>query len=287
MITTSNTMTATSSVAPMQGQSAPRGGPWPGRHPSLRATTLALALLASAGTLSLGCEPPDGEVGTSEDPALRARNGLPAIGIVNPQTALGAKPELVATAEGRSVLQYLVKCALPAGRSIVQTAANGTKYTYQGSMGFAPEWETGSCTQGCQEWVSACMLALINATGANVPVLLMAEHPSVGFGQQREYPYQEGAFFGNIFAPAPVPAYYCGGRDLTNKAVPGRIGSRQVSSVYTNKYGDGGLCAFKCTPSDYPRVGDGYKACSGWNRVVTVWRADGQVGNTGSGGYDR
>jgi hypothetical protein len=28
----------------------------------------------------------------------------------------------------------------------------------------------------------------------------------------------------------------------------------------------------RCSVADYPSQGDGYKACNGWNHVVTVWR---------------
>jgi hypothetical protein len=28
----------------------------------------------------------------------------------------------------------------------------------------------------------------------------------------------------------------------------------------------------RCNPADYPYQGDGFKACKGWNNVVTVWR---------------
>jgi hypothetical protein len=55
-------------------------------------------------------------------------------------------------------------------------------------------------------------------------------------------------------------------------ARPGRIGAAQTNAPYVNPYGAGALCDKYCTPADYPYARDGYKACAGWNRAVTIWR---------------
>jgi hypothetical protein len=177
----------------------------------------------------------------------------------------------MSTADGRLQVAYLVKCALPANRTLVKTDKNGAKYSFPGEIGLAPEWETGSCDQTCQEWVTACLLAFENTTGVHVPIWMAAEHPAIGFGLSPDYPHQEGSFFGNIFASNPLE-YYCGGRDYSVAPVSGRIGSSNADTSYSDLYGSGGLCKPHCTGSDYPHVGDGYKACSGWNHVITIWR---------------
>jgi hypothetical protein len=114
-------------------------------------------------------------------------------------------------------------------------------------------------------------MSLVNTTGQHVPLLMMAQHPAIGMGQSSTYPHQEGSFFGNIFE-SPPRAYYCGGRDFTVDVVPGRIGAAQTNAPYVNPFGAGGLCDKYCTPADYPYAKDGYKACTGWNRAVTIWR---------------
>ncbi len=43
------------------------------------------------------------------------------------------------------------------------------------------------------------MLAPVNTAGINVPIYMVAQHSSIGWGQNAFYPNQEGTFFGNIF----------------------------------------------------------------------------------------
>jgi hypothetical protein len=42
---------------------------------------------------------------------------------------------------------------------------NGVSYSFAGQIGVAPEWENSACGTACQELVTACMLAHVNATG--------------------------------------------------------------------------------------------------------------------------
>jgi hypothetical protein len=250
----------------------------------IRAALLSAAFAVPL-TAALGCEAPQtgGGIEVSESPALgsenglkaynglKAHNGLTLLTGLTQASGLAASSELMSTSDGRLQVAYLIKCALPATRTVVKTDSRGTKYTFAGELGLAPEWETSSCGQACQEWVSACLLAFENTTGKHVPIWMVAEHPAIGFGLSPDYPRQEGAFFGNIFAPNPSE-YYCGGRDYAVSPVPGRIGSPQVDTSYTNINGPGGTCKSACTGSDSPHVGDGFKSCSHWNRVITIWR---------------
>jgi len=168
-------------------------------------------------------------------------------------------------------MSYLVRCALPAGHSIVLTNAAGTATTYPGQLGVAPEWENGACLQGCQESVSACLLAHVNTTGRHIGLWLDSDIPSLGWGRSTDYPYQEGSFFGNIFT-SPPKAYFCNGKDFDLGAVPGRLGVGQANAPYTNPFAGTGFCQDSCTEADAPSTGDGYKACNGFSHVVTVWR---------------
>ena len=206
---------------------------------------------------------------------FKVSNGLESVSGLNlssglsSSTGLTGSSSFVATADGRTTLAYLVRCALPAGRTLSKTTA-GITYSFRGEVGLAPEWETGACGQMCQQWVSACMLALVNTTGQHISLWTVGQHKALGWGEDAGYSYQEGSFFGNIFT-SPPSAYFCGGRDYGVHPIAGRIGSTQTDPPYTNIYGAGGRCGPTCTPADIPYASDGVKACSGWNAVVTVW----------------
>jgi len=120
---------------------------------------------------------------------------------------------------GRKLLEYIVKCALPDNHSITKQDQYGHPYTFEGHLGLAPAWENGACDGPCKRWVSACMLAHVNTAGVHIPINVVGQNAGLGWGQEPDYPNQEGTFFGNIFeannaglpdalgepAPAPEP----------------------------------------------------------------------------------
>jgi hypothetical protein len=254
---------------------------------------LFVALLAALGATSACVEPLEPELATSAD-ELASANGLPALNGLGTNNGLGTQnglnlnsglstqsglasgTGLMATASGRVIVAYLVRCALPAGRSVSKTDASGTSYTFQGSLGVAPKWETGKCDGTCQAWVSACMIAHINTAGVSVPLWLVAdskEQPQIGWGLDAEYPHQEGAYFGNIFE-SPARLYYCNGRDWTIAPPPGRLGDPDMTEPpYVNPYGADAPCSAHCATPPSPYQTSGYGACTGGNsKVITVWR---------------
>jgi len=203
---------------------------------------------------------------------MKAWNGLAAgggDGLGGGVEALGALARgggLAATAEQRETFGYLVRCALPAGRSIAVTDANGGVHSFSGQVGLAPEWEAAACGPTCQRWVSACLLSLINTTGEHRPIWMAASHAAIGWGRNGDLPIQEGAFFGNLFASPPA-AHYCAGRDFGRSPLPGRIGGAQAAVPYDGDAGPRGPCASVCTAHG----GDGFEACGDWKEVITVW----------------
>jgi hypothetical protein len=248
--------------------------------------TVGLSVVMSA---LVGCAEPAQDLADSDNEALMSENGLKTINgmkIHNGLASLGngvslssslrspaglsSMSGLMTTADGRTTVSYLVKCALPAGRSITKADQTGKLYTFAGQVGVGSEWETGACGPSCERWISACMLAMVNTTGDHYPLWLVAQNPAVNWGLDPSYPFQEGSFFGDIFTSPPY-AYYCGGRDFGISPVPGRIGSVQNTPPYSDAYGTKGLCLPACAPADYPHQNEGVKACSGWNEVVTVW----------------
>jgi len=224
-------------------------------------------------------------------------NGLSGNGLqLNPlsTTGLTSSTFLMNSAAGRSTLSYLVRCALPAGRTITKTDSTGASYSFAGGIGLTPQWETGVCDYTCQQWISACMLAHVNTAGIHVPIWLVGQNSYLGWGQSTDYPNQEGTFFGNIFqvnTAGHTDAYYCEGPGFNKTVVDGRLGSTQVGAPYRDMFASGYCNINGCTPSDAKTntVSDGYKACamgdgamSAWNTMVTVWRNNLNYSTTGT-----
>ena len=151
------------------------------------------------------------------------------------------------------------------------------------------------------------MLAHVNTAGVHIPLWIVGQAASVGWGQNPSYPNQEGTFFGDIMrtnTAGHVDAYYCNGPGFDKDVVPGRLGATQVGAPYRNLFASSYCNINGCVPSDSKtnNVPDGYKACAMgdgamnvWNNTITVWRqnkaydANGNVvaGKTADGGTVR
>ena len=249
-------------------------------------------ILLVGGAFLAGCAPqaqPEDAVDESEQAAVNSFNGLSSINGLTSYNGLSSMNclsafnglssyngladgiGLMSSDPGRSTVSYLVRCALPKGRSITKKDQYGRTYTFAGQIGVAPQWEYGACDRDCQEHISACVLAHVNTTGKNIDLWIDGDSPAIGWGRSSNHPYQEGSFFGNIFE-SPPKAYFCNGKDHNHGVVPGRLGNGKNGAPYQNPFGDGAYCKDRCTAADYPNSGDGYKACNGFNHVVTVWR---------------
>ena len=151
---------------------------------------------------------------------LSIHNGLSTI------TGLTSGVGLMTSNSGRQTVSYMVRCALPLGHVVTKTDDQGIPYTFLGQIGVAPEWESGQCGQDCQENITACMLAHVNTSGQHIALWLDGNNTAIGYGRNNLFPYQEGSFFGNIFA-SPPQAYFCNGKDFELGVVPGRLGVGQ------------------------------------------------------------
>src|SRR5262249_9800887 len=119
----------------------------------------------------------------------------------------------------------------------------------------------------------------------------LVAHDYVGWGLDPAYPNQEGSFFGNIFitgghgyTQGKGAAFYCNGKAYDKDTVPGRIGANQVYAPYTDPIvmnafyqnytsaSGTSYCSDYCTPADGDDANSGYKACGGWNNVITTYR---------------
>lgn len=229
--------------------------------------------IAQASTLSTnGLRTINGLTTTN---GLTAVNGLRTLNGLRTMNGLSETIGLMTTSAGRDTVAYVVRCALSASQSITKKDQKGVSYTFTGQIGVAPEWADGACNIDCQESVSACVLAHVNTTGQHIGLWMDGNAKNVGWGQSTSHPFQEGSFFGNIFIDSPR-AYFCNGKDFDRGVVPGRIGATQTGAPYKNPYSDGGWpgagCNVLCTEQDIPNDKDGYKACAGFNHVITVWR---------------
>lgn len=106
------------------------------------------------------------------------------------------------------LMHYIVACALSEDES-VQFTHNGITRRYDGELGLASAWSTGTCGQGCREWVSACAIAHVNSSHVPQPINLVAG-PFVREGGYSAYPYEEATYWGDIFeSDANQERYAC------------------------------------------------------------------------------
>ncbi|MRG91872.1 hypothetical protein [Polyangium spumosum] len=110
----------------------------------------------------------------------------------------------------RMFVRYAVNCAFDPSQSlslswtdlggVVQTE------TYVGKLGLAPSWATGPLDETGQRWVSACLAARTNWYGVTVLISMRAAHDAIKQSSSLEqliFGKEEGAFWGNLFAPTP------------------------------------------------------------------------------------
>src|SRR5262245_51285311 len=106
--------------------------------------------------------------------------------------------ELLSTADGRDVYSYVVGCALPAGTDIVATipgvpdtdpSSADTPYTctngqciFSGSIGLAPRWIDRKLSRSGQGWISACLLARVNAHDVVEAISMRGKHAALAAG---------------------------------------------------------------------------------------------------------
>ncbi len=157
--------------------------------------------------------------GLAVDHGLSIEHGLAT------EAGLSSTTGFLTSAAGQELVRYLVECALPLGHGITKSdPIRGGTISFDGFVGLAPEWETGACNQGCQEWVSACLLARTNALGRPVSIELVASHPAIGSKRTQPFVYlfEEAGFHGNLFLDPPQ-AHACMGTGAVLSALQARL----------------------------------------------------------------
>ncbi|MES1204633.1 MAG: hypothetical protein ABUS79_01730 [Pseudomonadota bacterium] len=162
------------------------------------------------------------------------------------------------------MLKYVARCALDGSQSLIadpgspaggsgaggQSSAARPPGRFPGLLGLAPEWLAGTCTNDCQERVSACLLALVNRSGKHVEVSMASAAPDLVArlgpnANDLDYPHQEGAFFGNVWANQ---TFSCRGTGVGKAAQSKRFCAAEPAtcSVGAGGFVDSGTCADAC-----------------------------------------
>ena len=98
---------------------------------------------------------------------------------------------------------------------------------FSGSIGLMPKWTRHKLSRKGQEWISACLLARVNAHDTVEPISMRGHHPALAASPEEllEFPLQEGAFYGNVFIPDPDPQDLnaCRGQDQAGGETGGLV----------------------------------------------------------------
>src|SRR6185369_10483303 len=170
------------------------------------------------------------------------------------------------------IWKYVALCALradqqlppPPGTDDARAVAAAPAAAPRGLMGLAPEWLSGTCGADCREKVSACLLSLTNRSGRHVLVSLLSGAPGMGehlvaSDDDRDFPYEEGAFFGDVFSGK---AFACRGRDVRKAPQVKRFCALQPASCRgLFPFTDAGACEDVCE-TRCQRLGDGTQRCA-------------------------
>jgi hypothetical protein len=128
---------------------------------------------------------------------------------------VGSAAELLATAEGREVLSFIISCAVKEGETLVADF-EGNHYEFFGEIGLANKWLNKKLDSEAKGWVSACLFSRVNASNVPIPISLRGKHHQLAVGDDEAdaWTLEEGAFWGNYFTPSnrPIDWNACRGR---------------------------------------------------------------------------
>ena len=114
----------------------------------------------------------------------------------------------------RQLLSYTVGCALGPTQSFAFSWTDGSSVThsesYAGVFGLATDWQSQPIAAAEQPWISACLIARVNYYGVHVTLSCRGDDAALGTtpAEISDFPYQEGAFWGDLFSATPT-AYAC------------------------------------------------------------------------------
>ena len=227
-----------------------------------------LSLILLAGCVADG----DLQTGTSDE-ALASSNGLSLNGLSLNGTSLnglslngldlGLATSSFASwfhadpANRALQMQYVVKCAKPAGVTVTWTdPATHTVYSWPGGLGLAPTWSNRAMTVAEQQVLSACMAAHANKYGVHVPIAVEGQAAdgtmiARAANELTDYSSREAAFFGNTVSGDG--AYVC----LAHLSADASVSSARACALDMAPKGPSttcpplifaGACSAICTP---------------------------------------
>jgi hypothetical protein len=125
---------------------------------------------------------------------------------------------LLKSKAGRDVLTYLIRCALPAGQK-VGGVSGGKVYSFSGLVGVAPTWLNQSLSLSGRRWMTACLLAHVNAYDEEVPISLRGNHPALSTtaSESAQFTAEEMSFYGDLFTQGSGGMFACAGKGLQVK----------------------------------------------------------------------
>ncbi|MBN8229312.1 hypothetical protein JYK02_17525 [Corallococcus macrosporus] len=154
-----------------------------------------------------------------------------------------------------TLMAYIVKCAVPAGQTrTFQSPTTGAKYTWQGSLGLAPGWASGSpATVLEQQSVSACLAAHANKYGLHIALSVLgrtAQGAAVPYSAEElsQFSAKEGCFFGNLFTSDGL--FAARDRDFSSAESSTRACGLTLSADTCAPITNIGSCSQFCTKSD-------------------------------------
>ncbi|WP_437734645.1 hypothetical protein [Sorangium sp. So ce1335] len=193
-----------------------------------------------------------------------------------PSTALRAlRVQALEGAVSRDFIRYAVGCALDRSQAITLDGPGGAE-EHRGAVGLAPEWADGPLSPVKQRWVSACIAARTNRSGAPVMVSMRSQASAqlgAGAEERGAFAVREGAFWGNLFSDTPA-LYTCHVPDNLERS---RARSRSCATGHDTGAGVVGCgiiqrtgdCSSACSAAGDPAMG--YAACSGSTEVITTF----------------
>ncbi len=172
----------------------------------------------------------------------------------------------------KTVLRYLVECALERDESVVIFDENDEPITYYGALGLAPEWKDETPSPRGQRLVSACLAARSNANGQPVHISLRNELIPTTVNENELFDHHEGAFYADLFAQdAYINSCYVAGGGLS-----GRICAETDACGFSVQ----GACESVCSTQN--RTDGSYNNCNGDDTVINVFLNVGQQVGFGS-----
>jgi hypothetical protein len=128
-------------------------------------------------------------------------NALSMNGLALGTTSIDESEACQTTSQPLQLMQYTVGCALGPDQEVT-VHLDGAEHRLRGEMGLAREWAEQPCDETCQGWVSACLIARINARGERVEISMRGDHPALAVdrGEAAAFPYEEATYYGSVFA---------------------------------------------------------------------------------------